>query len=131
MQLICPNCHMTFTEKERTDLYCESCYRLISNVGMKFDSDKPKMELLDPYAIEQLAMVLTFGAKKYGAWNWAKGLSYSRLIGAALRHLFAFVKGEDLDEESNLPHLAHCFCCIMMLLAMTQRHSNLDDRNKP
>jgi hypothetical protein len=96
----------------------------------KFDAEKPRMELLDPYAIEQLACVLTFGAQKYAPWNWTKGLAFSRLIGAALRHLFAFIKGEDLDPESNLPHLAHAMCCLMFLLSMTKRHPELDDREE-
>lgn len=96
--------------------------------GTKFDSDKPCMELLDPYAMEQLAKVLTFGAKKYAAWNWAKGLSYSRLAGAALRHIFAYMRGEDLDPESGLPHTAHALCCLMFLVSMPQRHPEMDDR---
>lgn len=97
--------------------------------AMKFDAEKPRMELLDPYAMEQLALVLTFGAhQKYEPWNWTKGLAFSRLIGAALRHLFAFAKGEDLDPESGLSHLAHAMCCLMFLISMTKRHPELDDR---
>lgn len=96
--------------------------------AMKFDEEKPRMELLDPYAMEQLALVLTFGAKKYEPWNWTKGLAFSRLLGAAFRHLFAWAKGEDLDPESGLSHLAHAMCCIMFLISMTQRHPELDDR---
>lgn len=99
--------------------------------ALKFDNGKPRMDLLDPYATEQLALVLTFGAQKYAAWNWTKGLAFSRLIGAALRHIFAFMRGEDLDPESGLPHLAHAQCCLMFLLSMTQRHPELDDREKP
>lgn len=97
--------------------------------GIKNDQGKPRMELLDPYALEQTALVLGFGARKYDAYNWCKGIAYGRLIGAALRHLFAFTRGEDMDPESGLPHLAHCMCCLMFLIAMTQRHPELDDRN--
>ena len=63
--------------------------------AIKFDSDKPRMDLLDAYAIEQLAQVLTFGASKYAAQNWRKGISKSRLLAAAFRHLFAYLRGED------------------------------------
>ena len=97
--------------------------------AMKFDGGKPRMDLLDPYAIEELAKVLSFGAHKYAAWNWTLGLEYSRLSGAALRHIMAFQRGEDKDPESGLPHLAHALCCLMFLLSMTQRHPELDDRN--
>lgn len=96
--------------------------------AMKFDTQKARMDLLDPYAIEQLSLVLTFGAQKYAAHNWRKGLSYCRLIAAALRHLFAYLMGEDKDPESGLSHVAHAMCCCMFLLGMTQMHPQLDDR---
>lgn len=41
----------------------------------KYDSEKPRMDLLDPTAMQELAMVLTFGAGKYAANNWRYGLS--------------------------------------------------------
>ena len=47
--------------------------------GMKFDGDKTRMDLLDAGAIEQLAQVLTFGARKYAAHNWRKGITKGRL----------------------------------------------------
>lgn len=97
--------------------------------GVKHDDDKPRMDLLDSYAIEQLATVLGFGAKKYAAHNWRKGLGKSRLIAAALRHLFAHLKGEDLDPESGLSHAAHAMCCCMFLLGLSHR-TDLDDRYK-
>lgn len=98
--------------------------------GIKFDDDKPRMDLLDAYAIEQLSLVLTFGSRKYAAHNWRKGLSYSRLIAAALRHLFAYLMGEDKDPESGLSHVAHAMCCCMFLLGMSQMRPELDDRFK-
>jgi len=98
--------------------------------GIKHDIDKPQMDLLDPYAMEQLAAVLTFGAKKYEAHNWRKGFKYSRLIAAALRHIFAYARGEDNDQESGLPHTAHAMCCLMFLLGLSHRAAELDDRYK-
>lgn len=101
-----------------------------SSGALKFDTEKARMDLLDAYAIEQLALVLTFGARKYAAHNWRKGLSYSRLIAAALRHLFAYLMGEDKDPESGLSHVAHAMCCCMFLLGMSQIRPELDDRFK-
>lgn len=97
--------------------------------GMKFDGDKTRMDLLDAGAIEQLAQVLTFGARKYAAHNWRKGISKSRLIAAALRHLFAYLAGDDKDPESGLSHVAHAMCCCMFLLGLEHR-DELDDRWK-
>ena len=97
--------------------------------AQKHDKGKPRMDLLDPYAIEQLSHVLTFGAQKYAAHNWRKGLSKCRLIAAALRHLFAYLGGQDRDDESGLSHVAHAMCCCMFLLGLEHR-DDLDDRYK-
>lgn len=101
----------------------------MSEVGQKFDQDKPRMDLLDSDAIEQLAMVLGFGAKKYAAHNWRAGISTSRLVAAALRHLFAYLRGENNDPESGLSHVAHAMCCCMFLLGRTEKA--MDDRWRP
>ena len=97
--------------------------------GIKLDKDKPRMDLLDPHAMEQLAKVLTFGANKYAAHNWRKGLSKSRLLAAALRHLFAYLGGQNTDPETGLSHAAHAMCCCMFILGLEHR-ADLDDRFK-
>lgn len=96
----------------------------------KYDSEKPRMDLLSPIAIKQLAKVLTFGANKYNGHNWRKGLCWSRLLGATLRHLFSFLGGQDRDPESGLSHMAHVMCNAMFLLEMEETHKDLDDRYK-
>lgn len=96
--------------------------------GTKFDSEKPRMDLLDPDALEGLAKVLTFGAQKYDSWNWSKGIVFSRLTASLLRHLMAFQRGEDIDPESGLPHLDHIGCNWMFLSALSKRKPELDDR---
>lgn len=99
--------------------------------GNKFDSEKPRTDLLDPLALEGLAKVLAFGAKKYAAHNWRGGISYSRLIAAAIRHIFAIMRGEDIDHESGLPHVDHLGCCWMFLSNMMKTRPDLDDRWRP
>lgn len=98
--------------------------------GIKHDSDKPALALLPFRATEEVAKVLAFGAKKYDAWNWKKGFAWSRLIGAALRHLFAFARGEDKDAETGLSHLAHAACCVLFLLEHELESLGSDDRWK-
>ena len=97
--------------------------------GVKFDAGKARMDLLDPYAVEQLSHVLAFGAQKYAAHNWRMGISKGRLIAAALRHLFAYLGGQDKDDETGLSHVAHAMCCCMFLLGLEHR-TDLDDRYK-
>ena len=98
--------------------------------GVKYDTDKPRMDLLDADALEGLAKVLTFGAQKYASHNWRGGISYSRVIGALLRHTFALLRGEDTDPESGLPHVDHLGCCWMFLSSFMKNRPDLDDRYK-
>jgi hypothetical protein len=89
------------------------------------------MSLLDPLFLTTVSQVLTFGAQKYAAHNWRKGLEVSRLLDAALRHLNAFNDGQDLDPESGISHLGHASCCLMFAMRMVQDRPELDDRYKP
>jgi hypothetical protein len=84
--------------------------------GIKYDDGKIPYDLWSPYALEETAKVLAYGAIKYEPHNWARGLKYSRVFSALLRHLWAFWRGEKLDPETGLHHLAHAMCCLMFLL---------------
>jgi len=85
--------------------------------GKKYDGGKPKLYLLPPKSINEVGKVLTFGAEKYDAHNWRKVEDLqNRYTSAALRHIFAHVDGEDVDEETGLSHLAHAICCLMFKL---------------
>jgi hypothetical protein len=99
--------------------------------AQKFDTQKSPMQLLPCDPLRQIADVLGFGAQKYKAHNWRKGMEWSRLTGAAMRHLTAFNDGEDTDPESGISHLAHAGCCILFLLQYLKDHPELDDRYKP
>lgn len=98
--------------------------------GRKDDSDKSRTDLLDPEFMLGVGDVLRFGAQKYAAHNWRGGISYSRLLGAILRHTFALMRGEDKDPESGLPHTRHLGCCVMFLDWMMHNKPDLDDRFK-
>lgn len=100
----------------------------MDNKGKKFDGDKPRTDLLSPTALLEIAKVMGHGAKKYDAHNWRKGIEWSRLLGAAMRHLLAFMDGQDKDPETGFSHLAHLGCCVMFLLEYEKSHKELDDR---
>lgn len=100
----------------------------MSATGLKYDKEKSRIDLIDPEFLEQVGNVLGFGAKKYAAHNWRGGIEFSRLIGAAYRHLGAINRGEDLDPESGLPHVAHLGCCVMFLSWLMNHRPDLDDR---
>ncbi len=98
--------------------------------GRKFDQDKNTLELLPFDALEAVGRVLQHGKKKYSSNNWRGGMAWSRLLGAALRHLFAWGQGEDQDPETGESHLAHAACCVLFLLAYTITPAGQDDRFK-
>jgi hypothetical protein len=79
-----------------------------------------------------VAQVLTFGANKYADHNWraGDGFDYSRLIGAAYRHLSSFNDGEDLDPETGYSHVDHAMCCLMFLSEQIKVGRGKDDRFK-
>ncbi len=99
--------------------------------GIKHDGGKTRYELLPPEFLEGTAQILTSGAKKYHDHNWAKGLLYSRVFGALMRHLWKWWWGENLDDESGKSHLWHASCELAFLIAFEARGmTHLDDRYK-
>ena len=97
------------------------------NGGSKHDAEKTRLDLIPTEAIEEIGRAFTHGGKEYGAYNFRGGIAFSRLYGAALRHLNAFWGGEDIDKDSGLPHLALAGSEICMLIAMDAEQ---DDRYK-
>jgi len=98
---------------------------------MKYDQDKPNISLIPAEFIEEIAKVFTIGAKKYGDNNWRKDLddtTYSRTYSSIQRHLLAFQRGEDMDPESELPHLSHAATQICILMMQWLYGKNNDDR---
>jgi len=97
--------------------------------GTKHDDGKVPLGLIDASALHNIAAVLDFGRKKYGEHNWRRGFRGSRLADAALRHVYAWVDGEDFDPESGLSHLAHAGCCIVFMLGLLASGRLVDDRH--
>ena len=97
---------------------------------VKSDDSKSRYDLLPPELLEETAQVLTFGAQKYSAHNWAQGASWSRYFSAMMRHMWAWWRGEDNDPETGYSHLAHAACCLGFLMAYQRRSIGKDDRLK-
>lgn len=84
--------------------------------GRKDDLGKLRYDLVPLLAEEQMVAVLTFGAKKYSPDGWRTVPNAKARYHAALRrHVAAWARGEKLDSESGLPHLAHALCCLAFL----------------
>lgn len=85
--------------------------------GLKFDSEKVRPSLIPVEAMQGIAEVLEFGARKYARDNWKEVYNAEqRYLDALIRHLWAYQSGEDLDPESGLHHMKHIGCCVSFLL---------------
>lgn len=118
--------------------------------SMKKDAGKVPLELLPTRPLEAVARVLGVGAKKYAPNLWRKGIAYSRVYAATLRHMWAWWRGEEYDtadgtkdgslmpDEKGNPtytgehHLACAICelCFLLEYRLNQepRRAACDDR---
>jgi Domain of unknown function (DUF5664) len=102
----------------------------LPSVGVKYDDEKPMMALVPPLALQQIAMAFTKGAAKYGQHNYLKGgLAYTRMLSASMRHITAFIAGEDLDPETKVPHWA-CACANLMMMGEHVMRGNKKDDDR-
>lgn len=81
---------------------------------------KTRWDLLPVDPIERAAQVMTFGAEKHhDVINaWVKKYTTHECYAALMRHLMSWRKGQDVDPESGISHLAHVIvraCFIMEL----------------
>lgn len=98
--------------------------------GARYNDGKPDYSLIPLCTLEDEARVWGYGASKYTAFNWTKGMRWSVPLGSLMRHVAAWQRGEDLDPESGLPHLAHMMCNLRMLTLYAKTYPEGDDRPK-
>jgi hypothetical protein len=99
--------------------------RKSAQVGRKFDAGKLDYTLVPFEALDEIVKVLMFGAQKYDRDNWRHvDDAAQRYAAAAFRHLTAHLKGENVDSETGVSHLAHAGCCILFMLGLEKAQSN-------
>jgi hypothetical protein len=95
----------------------------------RFTQGKIRYDLIAPYALEQLAKVYTYGTIKYDDDNWWKGLKWkAEVFGCITRHIWKWMRGEKLDDESGLHHLAHAAWNCFVLIEYERCGIGIDDR---
>jgi len=114
--------------------------KLSTTEGIKFDAGKVQLELVPPELLFSVGTILTFGALKYSERNWEKGMSWGRVFGALMRHMWSWWAGNgptsksfmfgDLDDETGHSHLWHAAACISFLIAYEERGTGTDDRSR-
>jgi hypothetical protein len=85
---------------------------------IKADAGKPKVSLVPPQIIYDIARVREYGNNKYpegGPENWRQ-VEIQRYRDATYRHLLKYLEHpHDIDIESGLPHLWHLACNVAFL----------------
>ena len=85
---------------------------------------------IDPVALLAVARVAGMGADKYARYNYLNGYPWSLIYDAADRHILLSLAGQDYDEESGLPHLAHAAWNCLTGVSFLLRDLGTDDRPK-
>ncbi len=98
--------------------------------AIKADTGKPSFSMIPQLALLEVAKTFTYGANKYGKFNYSKGMEMLRLLDAAQRHINQCLRGEDIDEESQCFHLSNAVSSLLMALEGQLTGSIEDDRNK-
>ena len=84
----------------------------------KADAGKVRPTLVPVSLIASVAAVREYGCRKYrDPDNWRK-VEPQRYRDALFRHWLAYLRGEERDEESGLPHLWHIACNVAFLIEM-------------
>jgi hypothetical protein len=84
----------------------------------KYDAGKNRLDLLPWESLEEVGKVLTYGIEKYHLANSWKDVpdAINRYQAALLRHFSAYKRGEVLDQESGLSHVAHMATNALFLI---------------
>lgn len=114
---------------------CDKCYpptlpgTLPENPKAIYGRAKPSLGLFPSAALIECAEVFQSGANKYGLANWRKDpVESMTYVHAALRHIFKWVDGQDVDEESGSHELAHAIACLAILIDAEAVYRLIDDR---
>lgn len=100
--------------------------------SLKFDSEKPRLDLVPPSLIEAVGIIRTYGVAKYhDPVSW-KRVAPERFRAALVRHLCAYLRDpRGVDKESGYPHLWHLACNAAFLIALETPEPKMNVVNLP
>lgn len=102
--------------------------RSVSSTGGEKGTKPARFDLIPQGPLWTLAELYGKGAEKYAARNWERGYEWSKSFAALNRHLSLFWSGQDLDEETGLPHMASVAWHAFALMQFMEQHPDFDDR---
>ena len=104
------------------------------NPKQAYGDRKVKMQLVPPAASIAIAKGLEEGSEKYAPWNWRNDpVEVMTYVGAALRHIAAWVEGEEMDPDSDKgkTHLDGAIASLAILIDARAHGSAIDNRPPP
>lgn len=75
------------------------------------DANDVRYDLITPIGLRRLASTCAEGARKYGPYNWTKGIPASVMLNHAIRHVYLWLQGD--ASEDHLAHAAWGLCGVM------------------
>lgn len=100
----------------------------------------PILSVISPASILYEAMAMRYGAyeaprvdgtKGYGPYNFRdQAIEAMVYIDATLRHIFSYVDGEEVAEDSLVHHLGHAKATLGILIDAIENKTVIDDRPK-
>lgn len=102
-----------------------------SNPKQQYGDLKLKHQLVPAAAMNAIARGLEEGAKKYGPYNWRdQPVELMTYVGATLRHLFAWIEGEEIDPDSKAGkhHLDGAIADLAIIIDAIKADTFIDNR---
>lgn len=91
----------------------------------------PILSVVPASSILGEAEAMRDGAAKYGPMNWrTQKIQAMTYVDANLRHVFAWVDGEELASDSGVHHLKHAKATLGILIDAIEHDSWVDNRPK-
>lgn len=110
------------------EIYRHGETRVTSSTGASKGTKEARYDLIPIPALDALARLYGKGAVKYAEHNWRLGYEWSKSYAAAQRHMAAFWSGEDIDPETQIPHVICASFHMFALATYLTEHPEFDDR---
>jgi len=98
--------------------------------ALHHDSGKPPIGLIPYQSLVFESNGMEYGAIKYSRDDWRKGMTYSRIINSAIRHMYKMLDRENYDIENGVSHLGEAKASLGILAELMRTHKELDDRHE-
>ena len=99
------------------------------NPKQAYGDKKIPIALVPPASLMYQAKACKEGARKYGPYNWRnKKVESMTYIHAAMRHILAYLDGENIDPECGVEHIGLALASLGILADATETGNLMDNR---